>query len=108
MSPQDLKTIQGYVRSLPREPERENDARVALITEDGREYRILHRGPGAELEDNVNAHVEVTGRVQALAADATGDQGGGDQGDGAGCSLSVISYRLTDGFDDPWYDDGVE
>lgn len=55
-------TIGGYVVSLPRNL----DARQATvaIVQDGVEYRVLPRGAGVDLDDEVNVPVEATGLVE--------------------------------------------
>ena len=55
-------TVRGYVTSLPRSV----DARQAsvAIVQDGVEYRILPRGAGVDLDDEVNVAVEATGLVE--------------------------------------------
>lgn len=105
MNLQEFHTIQGYVQALPRSLGKEEPARVAVITEDGTEYRILHKGAGAGLFANINANVEVVGRVDELPPAETDSA---DRDDAGPVRLvTVKSYRLTDGFDDPWYDDAV-
>lgn len=98
MNALDLVTIKGYVHSLPRISSKEDTVRVAIITEDGKEYPILHKGAGTGLLRNINANVEVTGTL-------TSEHMPGEDDDGPVLLLSVKSFRLTDGFDDPWYDD---
>lgn len=105
MNSHDLRTIRGYVSALPKGPGNDDDARVAVIAEDGTEYLVLHKGAGAGLEDNVNANVEVTGYVSCGGAEGTsGEANDAEQA----LVLTVKEFRLTDGFDDPWYDDDVE
>ncbi len=98
MSTQDLQTIQGYILAVPRTTGKEESSRVAVVTEDGTEYHVLHKGAGAGLAGNISANVEVTGTVSPLMRE-------GEQP--PGFLLQVRSYRLTDGYDDPWYDDAV-
>ena len=99
MSAQEIQTIRGYVQALPSEAGQmgEDAARVAVIAEDGTHYHVLHKGPGMGLLDGINANVEVTGIVSATEDADLGPQ----------YTVTVKSYRLTDGFDDPWYDDTV-
>lgn len=86
---------------MPIIPGKEDVAKVAVVTDEGTEYHIIHKGAGTSLLSNINANVEVTGVVSALpTAPADGDEE-------PGYLLTVKSYRLTDGFDDPWYDDAV-
>lgn len=111
MNAQDLQTIRGYVQSLPQRPGAEEAARVAVIADDGTEYKVVHKGAGTSLVTNINANVEVTGSVAPLPPPQD-EEGGQDAEDGQdektrGYLLTVKSYRLTDGFDDPWYDDAV-
>lgn len=101
MNPQDLLTIRGYVQSLPHIPGKDEAVKVVLVTEDGTEYRILHKGAGTGLLGNINANVEVTGKLSSLAPVQ------GDDDEGPGNLLVVQSFTLTDGFDDPWYDDAI-
>lgn len=103
MNDQGIQTIRGYVQALPAVSGRtgkEDTARVAVITEDGTHYHVLHKGPGIGLLDDINASVEVFGFASPLEYDAEGD-------DAPRHMLTVKSYRLIDGFDDPWYDDTV-
>lgn len=103
MNAREVKTIRGYVQSLPKTSGRDDAAKVAVVTDDGTEYRILHKGAGISLVGNINANVEVTGCVLPVEEPVAGEPGA----DEAGYLLAVKSYRLTDGFDDPWYDDTV-
>ena len=112
MNAQDMQTIRGYVQSLPQRPGREEAVRVAVITDDGTEYHVLHKGAGTSLVSNINANVEITGSVASLsdlavAKDAAPAGDDADDPSAPGYLLTVKSYRLTDGFDDPWYDDTV-
>lgn len=102
MSSSDILTIRGYVSALPGYPGRENAARIMLVAENGTTYLVRHKGPGVELEDNINAVVEVSARLAAGDSNAEAD----DDGE-AKPQIIVTSYRLVDGFDDPWYDDAV-
>jgi hypothetical protein len=100
MNSQEFLTIRGYVQSLPTLPGLDETAKVAVITDNGDEYPVLHKGAGISLIGNINANVEVTGQLfRPAPEDAEADK--------PECFLSVKSYRLTDGFDDPWYDDAV-
>jgi hypothetical protein len=74
---------------------------VAVITDNGEEYPVLHKGAGISLIGNINANVEVTGQLFRPVPDVDAEA------DKPEYLLSVKSYRLTDGFDDPWYDDAV-
>lgn len=55
-------TVRGYVTSLPRSVDA-HQASVAIV-QDGVEYRILPRGAGVDLDDEVNVAVEATGLVE--------------------------------------------
>ena len=122
MNAQELQTIRGFVQALPKGPGGEEAVRVAVITEDGTPYHVLHKGAGTGLLSNINADVEVTGIVSPLPAETAADSGpdnnpdnnpasnrdsGGDNGAETAWLVTVKSFRLTDGFDDPWYDDTV-
>ena len=104
MNAQKLQTIRGYVQALPPVAGHadEDAAKVAVITDDGTQYHVLHKGAGIGLLDDINANVEVTGYVSRSATEDAGDAEFGPHH-----ILTVKSYRLTDGFDDPWYDDTV-
>lgn len=54
-------TVSGYVVALPRNID-PKQAAVAIV-QDGVEYRILPRGAGVDLDDEVNVSVEATGLV---------------------------------------------
>lgn len=102
MNVSDLQIVKGYVQALPRVSGHEEGARVAVITEDGASYHVAHKGAGTGLAANINAHVEVTGSVEPWSG---GEEEAPDE---ARLQLTVKSFRLTDGFDDPWYDDDVD
>lgn len=55
-------TIKGYVASLPRNMDA-RQANVAII-QDNVEYRVLPRGAGIDLDDEVNVLVEATGTAE--------------------------------------------
>lgn len=55
-------TISGYVVALPAHID-ERQAIVAIMHND-EEYRVLPRGAGVDLADEVNALVEATGLVE--------------------------------------------
>lgn len=55
-------TISGYVVALPRNTD-PCQAIVAIVQNDV-EYRVLPRGAGIDLDDEVNAMVEATGLVE--------------------------------------------
>ena len=79
-------TISGYVVALPRNID-PRQACVA-ISQDGVEYRILPRGAGIDLDDEVNVAVEAIGQVEEL--------------DGVRY-LTVRGYKVLQ--DDAWADD---
>lgn len=56
---QSSTTISGYVVALPRSLD-PKQAQVAIV-QDGIEYRILPRGAGVDLYDEVNVPVEASG-----------------------------------------------
>ena len=62
-------TVKGYVCSVPRAADA-RQASVAVVQDDV-EYRIIARGAGADLADEVSARVEVTGLLEQV------DAGGG-------------------------------
>ena len=103
MNARDLKIIRGYVQSLPKTSGKDDAAKVAVVADDGTEYRILHKGAGISLVSNINANVEATGNVLPAATPPAAEP----ESDGSWHWFAVKSYRLTDGFDDPWYDDTV-
>ena len=55
-------TVKGYVCSVPRAADA-RQASVAVVQDDV-EYRIIPRGAGADLADEVSALVEVTGLLE--------------------------------------------
>jgi len=110
MNAQEMQTIRGYVQALPLVSGHtdEDAAKVAVITDDGTQYHVLHKGPGIGLLDDINANVEVTGYVSCPPASSAGDAPAVEDRElGPHHTVIVKSYRLTDGFDDPWYDDTV-
>ena len=54
-------TVTGYVVTLPRNSD-PHQASVAIV-QDGVEYRVLPRGAGIDLVDEVNVAVEATGLI---------------------------------------------
>ena len=72
-------TVRGYVEALPRKKD-ERQARVAIV-QDEVEYRVLTRGAGVDLVDEVSAQVEASGTVE--------------EQDGIKY-MTVRSYRLLD------------
>lgn len=55
-------TISGYVVALPRNSD-SHQAIVAIVQDDV-EYRVLPRGAGVDLDDEVNAMVEAVGLIE--------------------------------------------
>ena len=54
-------TVRGYVAAVPRSVDA-RQARVAVVQDDV-EYRIVPRGAGVDLDDEVSVPVEVSGIV---------------------------------------------
>lgn len=79
-------TISGYVVGLPRNVD-PHQAIVAIVQEDV-EYRVLPKGAGIDLDDEVNALVEATGLIS--------------EEDGIKY-IAVRGYKSMD--DDSWSDD---
>jgi hypothetical protein len=108
MNARDMQTIRGYVQALPTAPGRDDPVRVVVVSDDGMDYHILHKGAGTGLLANINANVEVTGHVTPLASPGSAAEARDDaENGGSGYLLTVKQFRLTDGFDHPWYDDTV-
>lgn len=57
-------TVKGYVVVLPRDID-PRQAGVAIMQDD-EEYRILPRGAGVDLDDEVNVAVEATGLLEEV------------------------------------------
>ncbi|MBO4301400.1 MAG: hypothetical protein J5861_07345 [Desulfovibrio sp.] len=57
-----LMTVKGYVTAIPRSVDA-RQARVAIVQDDV-EYRIVPRGAGVDLDDEVSVPVEVTGILE--------------------------------------------
>ena len=79
-------TVAGMVVTLPRNSD-PRQANVAIMR-DGEEFRILPRGAGIDLMDEVNASVEATG----LVTDEDGIK-----------YLAVRGYKMLE--DDEWLDE---
>ena len=79
-------TISGYVVALPRNVDT-RQAIVAIVQNDV-EYRVLPKGAGIDLDDEVNALVEATGLIS--------------EEDGINY-IAVRGYKPLD--DDSWSDD---
>lgn len=88
----ETTVVKGFIQALPKASTNES-ARVALITPDEREIPVLHKGAGVDLLDHISADVEITGSLE----DSPHVEGGK--------ALRVRSYLVTDGYEDPWYDD---
>ncbi len=86
MMSKELITIRGYVASVPRGTDG-RQARVAVIQDDV-EYRIVPRGTGVDLDDEVSVPVEVTGHL--------------DRGEET-LYLTVREYRILE--DDSWLEE---
>ena len=54
-------TVQGYVLSIPQD---ERKCRIA-IQENDTQYRVLPKGAGVDLAEEVNALVQVSGAVES-------------------------------------------
>lgn len=80
------ETITGYVVALPRNID-PRQATVAIV-QDEIEYRILPRGAGVDLDDEVNVSVQATGLVS--------------EEDGIKY-LAVRGYKVLE--DDAWLED---
>lgn len=103
MSSQEIQTIRGYVQALPKAQGREDAAKVAVITDDGTEYLVLHKGAGMDLVDYISADVEVQGIV--VPASGTVDATMTEDDEASPLFLTVRRYTLIDGYDEDWYDD---
>lgn len=57
-------TIKGYVTALPRTVDA-RQARVAVVQDDV-EYRIVPRGAGVDMDDEVSLPVEVSGLLEEV------------------------------------------
>lgn len=55
-------TVRGYVVAVPRTVDA-RQARVAVVQDDV-EYRIMPRGAGVDLDDEVSVPVEISGLVE--------------------------------------------
>ena len=80
-------TIKGYVTSLPRNMD-PRQANVAIL-QAGVEYRILPRGAGIDLDDEVNVSVEATGVEE--------------EGEDGVVYFTVRGYKVLE--DDAWLED---
>ena len=79
-------TVRGYVAAVPRSVDA-RQARVAVVQDDV-EYRIVPRGAGVDLDDEVSLPVEVSGLV--------------DEADGV-VYLTVLGYKVLE--DDSWLEE---
>ena len=79
-------TVRGYVAAVPRSVDA-RQARVAVVQDDV-EYRIVPRGAGVDLDDEVSLPVEVSGLV--------------DEADGV-VYLTVRGYKVLEA--DSWLEE---
>ena len=79
-------TVRGYVAAVPRSVDA-RQARVAVVLDDV-EYRIVPRGAGVDLDDEVSVPVEVSGLVE--------------EADGV-FYLTVRGYKVLE--DDSWLEE---
>lgn len=79
-------TVKGYVVAVPRAVDA-RQARVAVVQEDV-EYRIVPRGAGVDLADEVSVFMEVTGLLE--------------ESDGVNY-LTVRGYKVLE--DDSWLEE---
>ena len=79
-------TVRGYIAAVPRSVDA-RQARVAVVQDDV-EYRIVPRGAGVDLDDEVSVPVEVSGIV--------------DEADGV-VYLTVRGYKVLE--DDSWLEE---
>lgn len=79
-------TVRGYVAAVPRSVDA-RQARVAVVQDDV-EYRIMPRGAGVDLDDEVSVPVEVSGIVE--------------EADGV-VYLTVRGYKVLE--DDSWLEE---
>jgi len=79
-------TVRGYVAAVPRSVDA-RQARVAVVQDDV-EYRIVPRGAGVDLDDEVSLPVEVSGLVE--------------EADGV-VYLTVRGYKVLE--DDSWLEE---
>ena len=79
-------TVRGYVAAVPRSVDA-RQARVAVVQDDV-EYRIVPRGAGVDLDDEVSVPVEVSGLVE--------------EADGV-FYLTVRGYKVLE--DDSWLEE---
>lgn len=77
-------TVKDYVAAVPQD---ERQARVAVVQDDV-EYRVMPRGAGVDLADEVSVPVEVTGLVE--------------EADGV-FYLTVRGYKILE--DDSWLEE---
>ena len=79
-------TVRGYVAAVPRSVDA-RQARVAVVQDDV-EYRIMPRGAGVDLDDEVSVPVEVSGIME--------------ESDGV-VYLTVRGYKVLE--DDSWLEE---
>lgn len=86
MTTQGVISVKGYVTGVPRSAD-PKQASVAIIQDDT-EYRVIPRGAGVDLADNVGMTVEAKGTVEVFDEYTY---------------MLVRGYRLLD--DESWLDD---
>ncbi len=86
MTSQNLQTVRGYISALPRVKQSEETARVAITTDEGKDFQVIHKGVGTDLADHVSANVEVQGIIS-------------EQGENV--HIYVRTYKIAD----DWCDD---
>ncbi len=88
----ELLNLSGFVQTTI-STDGEGPSSIALVLSDGTECPILHKGAGVDLVDHIGADVEI---VACWEAEPVVE---------GGKALRVRSYTVTDGYEDPWYDD---
>lgn len=79
-------TVNGYVVTLPRQSD-PRQASVAIV-QDGIEYKVVPRGAGVDLVDEVNVQVEAVGQLEK---------------EEDSYYITVRGYKVLE--DDAWLDD---
>ena len=85
-------SLTGFIQSLSKSSKSES-VRVVLVTPGGEVFPVLHKGAGVDLVDHIGADVEVHAVYESTTL-AEYDK-----------ALRIRTYRVTDGYEDPWYDD---
>lgn len=91
----ELLNLSGFIQTILSSGN-DNPSTIVLVLNDGTECPILHKGAGVDLVDHIGADVEVVACWENVP-----DIDGGK-------ALRVRSYNVTDGYEDPWYDDDDE